>query len=664
MRTRKTIAFATMLMSFCAAMSASAMAQQAQTPWDKDWSFRRGITVDAATVQSITEPVKQAAVLVRIHSGVLDFTKAAKDGSDIRFVNGTDGAPLDFHFERFDPVAEIAYVWVEMPVVVPGVPQQLWLYHGNNQAVPVMSSADTYDGYVSYVLHLDDQAGIPVDATVNKTVFEAMEVAPTLTGIVGGGVELTAASSIEVQANQSLQIGAEDGALTFAAWLRPEKAEEAAGDAAAGDVGEADTTVPAAAESGEGAEEGEAGTQKSELIFSKKMVEADEAAEAEAAPEGEAAPEAGGDLSLLLVDGKPVLRLGEQEWSGETALPKGQWSHLALVADDATVRLYLNGELAAEGEAELPPMDGAEVIGAIEGQTGFAGTIDEIYRANSARSASHIALMANTQGPRASLVTFAPQMEEIQGPSHDYFAILFNALTPDAWAVIILLAIMSAISWMIMFSKSRLFGRTNRANQKFLQYYRENIQGLQAREGLSGLSLTKAHCTSSIARLFSVGQDALNRRIAEEGDSPGSYVAVPESVAAIRSVMSAGAVNEEHRLGRRMVLLTIAISGGPFLGLLGTVLGVMITFAGVAAAGEVNVTAIAPGIAAALLATVAGLAVAIPALFGYNYLTGQLDNILADNQVFIDELEKSIAESFRTARPGHVRAAASFNQAG
>ena len=77
-------------------------------------------------------------------------------------------------------------------------------------------------------------------------------------------------------------------------------------------------------------------------------------------------------------------------------------------------------------------------------------------------------------------------------------------------------------------------------------------------------------------------------------------------------------VRETQRLNRMMVLLTIAISGGPFLGLLGTVVGVMITFAAIAATGDVNVNAIAPGIAAALVATVAGLGVAIPALFGYN----------------------------------------------
>ena len=104
---------------------------------------------------------------------------------------------------------------------------------------------------------------------------------------------------------------------------------------------------------------------------------------------------------------------------------------------------------------------------------------------------------------------------------------------------------------------------------------------------------------------------------------------------------------EGQKLNARMVLLTIAISGGPFLGLLGTVIGVMITFAGVAAAGEVNINAIAPGIAAALLATVAGLAVAIPALFGYNWLLSRVEKVEIDNQVFVDELEKRLAETYR-----------------
>ncbi len=92
-----------------------------------------------------------------------------------------------------------------------------------------------------------------------------------------------------------------------------------------------------------------------------------------------------------------------------------------------------------------------------------------------------------------------------------------------------------------------------------------------------------------------------------------------------------------QRLNRMMVVLTIAISGGPFLGLLGTVVGVMITFAAIAASGDVNVNAIAPGIAAALVATVAGLGVAIPALFAYNYLISRIKDLTSDIQVFVDE---------------------------
>jgi biopolymer transport protein ExbB len=99
-----------------------------------------------------------------------------------------------------------------------------------------------------------------------------------------------------------------------------------------------------------------------------------------------------------------------------------------------------------------------------------------------------------------------------------------------------------------------------------------------------------------------------------------------------------------------MVLLTIAISGGPFLGLLGTVVGVMITFASVAQAGEVNVNAIAPGIAAALLATVAGLGVAIPSLFGYNYLLTRIKVVTTDMHVFIDEFVTKLAEFY--SEPG------------
>jgi len=95
-----------------------------------------------------------------------------------------------------------------------------------------------------------------------------------------------------------------------------------------------------------------------------------------------------------------------------------------------------------------------------------------------------------------------------------------------------------------------------------------------------------------------------------------------------------------------LVFLTISIAGGPFMGLLGTVIGVMITFAAIAATGEVNISAIAPGLAAALVATVAGLIVAIPALLGYNYLVSRMKMVSSDLQIFIDEFVTKMAEFY------------------
>jgi biopolymer transport protein ExbB len=147
---------------------------------------------------------------------------------------------------------------------------------------------------------------------------------------------------------------------------------------------------------------------------------------------------------------------------------------------------------------------------------------------------------------------------------------------------------------------------------------------------------------SSLFRLYRAGVRELDKR--EVGRQNVSLSGA--SLDAVKAAVDADMVRETHKLNARMVLLTIAISGGPFLGLLGTVVGVMITFAAIAAAGDVNVNAIAPGIAAALLATVAGLGVAIPALFGYNWLASRIKNISADMQIFVDEFITRVAERY------------------
>jgi outer membrane transport energization protein ExbB (TC 2.C.1.1.1) len=121
------------------------------------------------------------------------------------------------------------------------------------------------------------------------------------------------------------------------------------------------------------------------------------------------------------------------------------------------------------------------------------------------------------------------------------------------------------------------------------------------------------HRNSTLFRVYHAGTQEVNKRMGNRA----SVSLSPQALDVVKASLDATVVRENQKLNSLMVLLTIAISGGPFLGLLGTVVGVMITFAAIAATGDVNVAAIAPGIAAALVATVAGLAVAIPALFGY-----------------------------------------------
>jgi len=223
-------------------------------------------------------------------------------------------------------------------------------------------------------------------------------------------------------------------------------------------------------------------------------------------------------------------------------------------------------------------------------------------------------------------------------------------VTIDGWVVIGIRMAMMAISLTVMALKAVFVGRTDRANEAFLAEFRACSDDLVALGGAIDAKAGKDDAPdlvdSSLYRLYRVGLAELKLRFErnrERGERPNLS---PQTIEAIRASIDAGMVKESHRLNQRMVLLTIAISGGPFLGLLGTVVGVMITFAAIAAVGDVNVNSIAPGIAAALVATVAGLAVAIPSLFGYNYLASRIRDITADMQVFADEFITKLAEQY------------------
>ncbi|MGL4543056.1 MAG: MotA/TolQ/ExbB proton channel family protein, partial [Polymorphobacter sp.] len=199
-----------------------------------------------------------------------------------------------------------------------------------------------------------------------------------------------------------------------------------------------------------------------------------------------------------------------------------------------------------------------------------------------------------------------------------------------------------AAAIVVMVSKSRYINRANRANAAFMKRFRAMHEDLVKLESVAGISAGERRLLADapLANLFEIGIDELQVRQVARGARPLSG----EAVEALRAAVDAQQVEENQKLDKWMVLLTIAISGGPFIGLLGTVMGVMNTFGGVAMAGDVNVNAIAPGIAAALLATIAGLACAIPALFGYNYLNSQIGTLADEMRVFVDRLVTRLAE--------------------
>ncbi|RYD95499.1 MAG: DUF2341 domain-containing protein, partial [Sphingomonadales bacterium] len=188
--------------------------------WDDAFKERRKVTLDASALKGVTGGIDRAAVLVRLHSGVLDFTQVKPDGSDLRFIGADGRTPLTYHIERFDPLAELALIWVDVPKIAPGAAQEIWLYYGNQAAVMVSNPAATFDGEFSLVAHLNENAAVPVDQTANANVFSATGTRPTVEGLVAGGMTLGADAQIRAAASRSLNVEAA-GKMTWSSWVKP-----------------------------------------------------------------------------------------------------------------------------------------------------------------------------------------------------------------------------------------------------------------------------------------------------------------------------------------------------------------------------------------------------------------------------------------------------------
>ena len=216
-------------------------------------------------------------------------------------------------------------------------------------------------------------------------------------------------------------------------------------------------------------------------------------------------------------------------------------------------------------------------------------------------------------------------------PSSAYELVV--AGSTETKVVLVLLLALSLISWGIMLAKFREFGRVEKAGRQFVREF-EHAGSLTEAERVAGRA--KA---SPFVDVFRRAMLFLSEtRPALPGTADRGARLSASQVEALRLVLDAESDGGSDRLGRFVSWLATIGSVSPLIGLLGTVLGVISAFTGIAQKGSGNIAAVAPGVAEALVATAAALTVAIPAVFGYNALANRLNRIQGELDGFGSEL--------------------------
>lgn len=207
--------------------------------------------------------------------------------------------------------------------------------------------------------------------------------------------------------------------------------------------------------------------------------------------------------------------------------------------------------------------------------------------------------------------------------------------------ILLALFIGSIFSWSVMVTKLRVITYARRQTERFLEEFRaadrHPLRLYETGERFDGSPLYEVYeagCEEMTFHLLGsteVDETFHSRLELAERITPAQLRVV--SAAMERAVGECGLALESQ-----LILLSTAVSGAPFLGLLGTVWGVLDTFAGVAIAGKPNLAAMAPGVSGALVTTVFSLLVAIPAMFGYNFILTRLRALTVQMENFAAEL--------------------------
>ena len=206
-------------------------------------------------------------------------------------------------------------------------------------------------------------------------------------------------------------------------------------------------------------------------------------------------------------------------------------------------------------------------------------------------------------------------IQATQTQTTSFIDLLLRA-SPIAKGVLILLLIFSVYSWSIIISKWRWLRDAEKQTRAFLSRFQRGGKLSELYHG------TDTEGGSPLVRVFIAGYDEINNQIGEAGGQV-------RSIDALNRVLQSTTIAEVSQMERRLTWLATTANASPFIGLFGTVVGIIIAFRGLSTASATSIQAVAPGIAEALIATAAGIAAAVPAAIFYNLFLNRIKALTA-----------------------------------
>ena len=238
-------------------------------------------------------------------------------------------------------------------------------------------------------------------------------------------------------------------------------------------------------------------------------------------------------------------------------------------------------------------------------------------------------------------------------PVDPTYIYVWGKLEGPGLGIIVILVLISTCAWGVMAFKAAQLRRARKYNRYFGQEFRTQSRVL---------AMYERRITAEGCPFFNVYQEgcvALEERLHDKEGNRQRYVSL-KSMEHIKGLIESAVAREAVALESGIILLAIAVSGAPFMGLLGTVWGVMEVFSSAAQQGNASLNTVAPGVAAALATTVAGLLVAIPSMFGYNWLVHTLRVATVEMDNFAQEFSAKIEAEYLQEIPVNVREPRNF----